>query len=384
MWAELYPEDIAAHSNLYQHYRWQSGELDKAVAEVETMLEIDPKRFNYWQTLGDLYLEQGDYSSSIEYYKMYAEKFPTKINALIPVGIVYQLQGDFENARTYYEKASTLEPDNVEVMDRLTDLHSRQGRFDEAYAGYQKALEKANTAQEKHIVYASLEDLFETQGQIRESIRYMHLRLKAMGEYNDPLNTMVAKIFAVQKYLSIGQADSAFSMTNTINFEPPFDAIKPLAFMNLYIKSGDLEKAREAIEGAKSFIEAFGGNWARRHLFRAQAELSEINGDLQEAVKHYNQVLKVRPRDDDVRIKLANSLRHAKEYNQAQDLLLSVLKRQPIHPKLNLELARLYMDMGDIENAKEYLNSALKIWQNADKDYESFQKALELQGKIAA
>jgi Tfp pilus assembly protein PilF len=59
-----------------------------------------------------------------------------------------------------------------------------------------------------------------------------------------------------------------------------------------------------------------------------------------------------------------------KDYEMAEEEIDISLKHRPYQPVANYEAAMLYLETGDREKGREYLQRAVDIWKDADPDYE--------------
>ncbi len=162
------------HVELGMEYHDQ-GELDKAVAEFEKAIELDPNNADAHRNLGTAYGEQGKWEEGAAAYEraieldpdfgeaygdltaayFYLERIPEALEAgekaieLAPdyatahnnLGIVYKEQGEFDLAIAEYEKAIELDPSDPKPHNNLGNVYKQQGEFDMAIAEYEKALE---------------------------------------------------------------------------------------------------------------------------------------------------------------------------------------------------------------------------------------------------
>ena len=115
LWADLYPDDLDAHTVLAALYQ-QKGQREEAISEYKRILELDPGRYEIQQTIGSLFETKGDFKEAFRYYEQYAKKFPNKYESFTVIGGLYQSLGDLEQAKINYEKAAIIEPEKVSVL----------------------------------------------------------------------------------------------------------------------------------------------------------------------------------------------------------------------------------------------------------------------------
>jgi tetratricopeptide (TPR) repeat protein len=180
---------------------YDQGELDKAIAEFEKAIELDPNDAEAHRNLGTAYGEQGKWEECAAAYEraieidpdfgeaygdltaayFYLERIPEALEAgekaieLAPdyatahnnLGIVYKEQGEFDLAIVEYKKAIELDPSDPKPHNNLGNVYKQQGKFDLAIAEYEKALE---TDPDYATAYLSLGLLYAQQDMVDEAI----------------------------------------------------------------------------------------------------------------------------------------------------------------------------------------------------------------------
>ncbi|MCD4665081.1 MAG: tetratricopeptide repeat protein, partial [Bacteroidales bacterium] len=247
MWVDLFPEDILAHKYLYSSYRHSTSEIDKAIGEIERILEIDPTQYDFIQVLGGLYKSIGEYDNALEYYQLYAKHFPNVPKSFSSIGSLHETMGKFKEAREFYEKALLLDPGDSDIMVDIADIEEKLGNFIEAEQQYKNALSNCQTPQQLKNVYESLGGLYYLQGQIKKAISYSDLMLKERKKYMDPINYLINEMSAVRRYLDIGKKEIAFAKINSIKLEPPLDKIISLFRLSLYLELKNIKNAEKEL-----------------------------------------------------------------------------------------------------------------------------------------
>lgn len=106
----------------------QQGRYDKAIAEYEAMLSVDPSALSFYNTLGDLYVQVGSIPEAIACYQKL-------VNAL-------QSEGFRCRAIAVYKKIIKLAPDNPSALVACADLYTQEGLQAEAKEQYLLAAER--------------------------------------------------------------------------------------------------------------------------------------------------------------------------------------------------------------------------------------------------
>jgi len=120
--AEQHPTDFRNRANLARtHFR--SGEIEKAVQEMEAAVALsgnDP-----WMTveLGQMYLAKGDFAKA----RQQAERAMEEVHRFVPsytlLGQVSVRAGDYDQALAYLHKAASLDPTDLSIPIELAKAY---------------------------------------------------------------------------------------------------------------------------------------------------------------------------------------------------------------------------------------------------------------------
>ncbi|HXB96474.1 MAG TPA: tetratricopeptide repeat protein, partial [bacterium] len=94
------------------------GDLDAAIASYQTVLGMDPDRFDLYQKLGDLYLRKGEIDKACRKY--------------LEIGDIYFRNKLIKKAAPIYLKVVELDPENVDAHAALADIQAKSGNESEA------------------------------------------------------------------------------------------------------------------------------------------------------------------------------------------------------------------------------------------------------------
>lgn len=129
------------------HYR--SGNLDKAIADFDRALRINPRladaynnRGNVWQAKGDLDKALTDFDQAIKLNPRHCQAFNNRAN-------LRQSRNDFSGAINDYSRSIELDSTNATVFANLGLTLIRLGRNDEASLNFNRALMLSPTMKDK-------------------------------------------------------------------------------------------------------------------------------------------------------------------------------------------------------------------------------------------
>jgi len=98
-----------------EHYTLASklhleGKADEALIEYRKTLELDNQLYAAWNNMGQLLLEQGNYSDAVSAYRIASGLEPTDPRPEYNIGLAYQRVGWAQDSLTYFDNALKRDP----------------------------------------------------------------------------------------------------------------------------------------------------------------------------------------------------------------------------------------------------------------------------------
>ena len=286
-------------------------------------------------------LKKGDYDNAINGLNALLEVVPDEVDVMLTLAIIYKRKGDLAQSESQYRKILAVDPENSGAYLGLGGLYLLQGDKTEAIPYFEKASEyggnspNAKTAR-KAISRIDMERArtLASQNRTREAIA----RLEHLLQYDT--NNNAARDYLGTLYANVGENDKSIELFERVVKQNPQRLHGWVALQKLYERKNDLDKSIDAQahaislqkdpEQADVMAEAlsilvvkklFNENellLAFRELERlktdspdsVQANLylaflySKI-GDLDNAIRSYEEVLRLRPDNYSVRFSLA-------------------------------------------------------------------------------
>ena len=381
MWTELYPNDITAHSTLAQRYFIRNMH-DEAIAEFKTIIRLDPQRYEMLSSLGDYYFQLGMNDSALVYYNRYKDNLPQQAESYQKLGDFYRGTGELELASENYERAILLadpsEEHSIKVDLGRTLLHS--GKFNESFDVFTEALDQASSDREKARAYDALQDYYLIRGQVQESLKYYELKMATFKRIIQPKEYLVYRVMTIEPYIIAGKLDEAVDILENARetLDESIQDIVPFGYLFIYAETGDTAKAREAINDAKELIAAFGEEMLLSNIYYTEARISEHVGNYEKAIEFYTSCLEMNATNYSFYRGKARCYRKMGDLENAEVEIGQALKFRPFNALNNYEAALIYFDMGEDDQAMEYLQRAVEVYKDADGDYDKAVEAKEL------
>jgi len=114
------------------HVYQETGQLDKALAEFQQVLEQDPSVIEAVNGTGQIYQAQGKYAQAESAFKDVIARRPTYSEVYLDLGSLYYQQGQFAKAVEAFRSAIDLIPDEAIGYQNLGGVYLALGRFQEA------------------------------------------------------------------------------------------------------------------------------------------------------------------------------------------------------------------------------------------------------------
>ena len=103
-----------------------NGLLDKAAAEYENCLALDPQKPDALFGLGDIYLKKGMFDKAEKEFKKAIAVYPAYDNAYVELGVLYYRRGRLKEAERAWNRALEFNPNNVVAYKNLAIYYQEQ------------------------------------------------------------------------------------------------------------------------------------------------------------------------------------------------------------------------------------------------------------------
>lgn len=235
------------HSNPSLHYTLgilneRKGALDEAEAEYRKSLQLNQNNGDARRRLADIYTLRGNSAQAIAEYKELLKLRSDNPLLHFKLARVYEKGKDFKEAISEYHAAIKLAPDNLEVHKELAALCFRRRVLGEAETQYKEVLRLKNDDLDAHNALASL---YVKQKKYADLLSLLKDRVEVFPkDPNSHYKLGVMHEFRKEYAPAITQYQEAISLKS--------DHVKAMnALGRLYIKTGEIEKARGILEAAR-------------------------------------------------------------------------------------------------------------------------------------
>ena len=116
------------------------GDNDRAIADYNEAVRLNPKSGMAFHNRGVAYLEKGDNDRAIADYSEAIRIDPEDASAFNGRGVAYRAKGDLDRASADYNEAIRLDPKSGKAFVGRGDVFSTKGDFERAIADYNEAI----------------------------------------------------------------------------------------------------------------------------------------------------------------------------------------------------------------------------------------------------
>ncbi|OFX67147.1 MAG: hypothetical protein A2X12_07885 [Bacteroidetes bacterium GWE2_29_8] len=150
-----YPGAAVAYNNCGMAYR-RMEQYDKAFANLEIALKLDPTYGLAHKNIGGLYGKLGDYDKSEKHLLKAVKYTPKDAGAYNNLGNVYAIKGNYDAAVKNFLKALELNPRDEGSINNLGNLYAQKKDYDEAIKYYLMSINLNKDYAEAYLNLAAL------------------------------------------------------------------------------------------------------------------------------------------------------------------------------------------------------------------------------------
>jgi tetratricopeptide (TPR) repeat protein len=360
---------IAYRPNRADSYRYRGfahngvGENDEAIADLNEAVRLNPKEWWARAGLADVYEMRGDFHKAEREYDIAAQLEKENPDVFVHRSNFYARHEDFERALTEADKAVQLAPNYpIALFARATANHFLK-RHDLAIRDLTSAIDVDTKAVNPPPGWTNsvrnpsqLAAEYDCRGTVYDVIGD---RDRAIADHGEAICLDPSKASwwinladAYQHKGDIQQAMSSYSQA--IHLEPD----KPLCWLGLaklFKQTGQCDKAMAALSTV------FDRGKPILLGLLLHADIEQCLGDIQEAIEDYNQAIRVEPTNTQIRLELAKLYKDAQEYDNAAATLSKILDEEPTNLQARILRADLYQKLGAADKAVAEASEAVQL-----------------------
>jgi len=268
------PDELLAFQHFVKGEWYQSqGELDSAIIQYQSALDIDPQReeirlalarIHYkkedyekalketlsiepkssliWSFLGDIYGRTGDMEKTISSYEKSIELDSTNSHSLWSLVMYYQASGQIDKAGVCLKRLTELYPFILRMRLQAASFFLKHSRYDEAERQYKKATQ---IAPDDRKAWLGLAETYEAKDDIDNALKAYQ---KALDLGYPNVYIKKRRIFLLK---SQGKLKEAVSEAENLSKLTPGEEDTQKILADLYIQDNQIQKAESLLSVLK-------------------------------------------------------------------------------------------------------------------------------------
>jgi tetratricopeptide (TPR) repeat protein len=150
------PKDSRSYEGIATLYFLDYRDYDKAIAEFQRGLQVDPTNVDILNGLAASYIKKKDYDKAIQYYNKGLQYEPENVEAMFGIANVYMEKGESDKAISYLQELIVKKPKNIDVRKRFAETLIDLKRYDEAVEQYRFLIEQEPDNYNYHLQLGSV------------------------------------------------------------------------------------------------------------------------------------------------------------------------------------------------------------------------------------
>jgi tetratricopeptide (TPR) repeat protein len=351
------------------------GKFSEAEESFRKAVELNPKDYKAYISLGVIYKSQGKFSLAEELFRETIQLDPGNSEGYSELGWLYLIQGRISESEGLFMKSLGYNPANEEAIVGLGRVYQMQGKFSEAEKSFRKAIELHPL---NDFAYLGLGEVCESLNKLPESeALFKKVRELNPATYDEyvGLGIRMAGFYLTQDIRLIDKAIALFKRNIELNPKAEW----------LYIEIGDIYRWQGKLGLAEKFFEK------ALELNPKNGRTYIILGDLYrgqtkfflKAEEYFKRAIALNPKNDWAYLGLGELYQfNLKNYPEAEVLFNKSLEFNPRNDKAYTRLGELYLIQGRISESEAAFKKALELNPRYDWTYRALESLYRGMNKI--
>ncbi len=344
---ELDPNFTLSHFSLGSMYI-KRGDYKQAEIELQKTIDLDDKFLFAYFNLGEVYRKQKQYNLALTSYKKAFEIKKDWGWSHYGIGLIYLEQGRVDDAELSLKQAIKDSPEIADAHFKLGQIYAMKDMdietISKAYRDGQKVVSKAPGNKEEQQAFYDLGKIFAGKGKSGLAVQAFKNAISIAP------NMSLAQYELGTQYYNMGLKERAIEhFQMAIKSDPSLRTLF-IEEAKKYYESGNIEEAIKSLDKSLTIDPKN----AEAHYFYATL----ISDDKTEAMKHYEEAIKVDPNFVKAYIPLGDIYYSEGRYDDAINAYRKAISIDKSNERYFYELGMKSLNAKDEENRIERLNNA--------------------------
>lgn len=355
------------------------GNQDEAILKYRIYLRKYPNSSDAWFSLGYSYMMLQRYEEAIDAFnkslEIYQDKNP---NVYINIASCYSLLQKYQQSINYYLKAFELNSNLLTVPNLNHEFgftYVQIGEIEEAQEIFRKMID--GQGEHKAKGYRSQALLLMYTGKFSEAISHLHKSTLIYKTLGNGISELRDRLYLATAYKTKGMMTEFYKELNKASELISTEGLEPwwfLLFAKFHVRSGDAQKADSILnEISTKIIEGNKVDKAAFNILKGEIELAK--GNHTEAIELFETGIDLRY-DGYILESLANYYYNTGDLDMAISKYREIInlqnslgwEAQEYWIQAHYNLAKIYEEKGDNEQAVKHYQNFLNVWKNGDED----------------
>jgi len=348
---ELDPNNLKARADMGNLYVLSRSPQYYAKAEEQAryIIEHDPNSPDGYRLLGTVLFAEGHSQEALDAYTKLISLSPNDTAAYLNRGVLYASLKKFPEAESDFHQAIALDPKNLQGYANLAGSYQLQQQPDKAEAVFRDAIKNNPDAPAN---YLRLAGLLLSQNRTADAEKVLQDLRNAQ-----PNSIEVAGAIGDFYVASRNPQAAIKEYQRGLTLKGKTDELKA-RLVEVELDTGNVQEATKLND---QMLKDKPGDVTARIL---HARLLAGQGKRNDAITTMRAVIKDAPENPQARFVLGQIYRQTGDLAGAKSELQEAIKRQPDNPLYLQALAETYRDSRDYDTATEYANRLLKLNPN--------------------
>lgn len=324
----------------------------QAIRHLETAVRLEPEIPDHLYRLGVAYLRQGMTEESIETLEKAVALAPEDLPGWITLSRAHLDRGAVEAALRCIEQARKLDPQATEPVLLHAEIALHAGDPSEAVESLHEVLRRdSDNAQALYFLAQALD-------QLNRPLEGLKAVEKALVHADEPLPVLLTRVQLLHRAHGEEAAlQAADELMTGYAKEPRVLALKS----RLLARAGQSQEAiRTALLALKADEEALPPS-ERAFLHLTIGRLSRLNGQLDQAIHHLNEAIRLDGHSVYAHLELSRAHLDRREFDRALQVLERAIGVAPEDPRPYYHAGLTLKDCKDYERAEHMLRKAAEL-----------------------
>ncbi len=362
------------------------GKYEEAIVKYGIFLKKYPNDSEAWFSLGYSNMMLQRYEEALDAFKKALELQPVKDpNTYLNIASIYSLMNNYQLSIDNYLRAFDMNPRLLTVPNINREFgftYVRMGEIEKARETFSMIMD--GTDEQKGMGYRLQALLSMFEGEFSEALRLMHESTLCYSLAGNKLSMLRNDLFVAVMHRTLGVKDEFNKQLDDINNVIGEVSSEPFWYMllgNLYARNGNIESAETILNDLSEKVNEGNRNDEAAYT-QLKGEIELARGNLNEAIDLLETTIRLR-KDSYTLSSLAYAYYKLGQMEEAISTYEDMIgphytlgwEAQECVVEAYYNLARIYEELGNQEQAEKYYSQFIDIWKNADEDIPILQDA---------